>query len=93
MHENQLDIEALDKLIKAINDYQDELDKNYRILENAANACDEAMGNDSTSRKYIARLNEALEKIKKTSDLTQDVAKALVEEKRRAIDVLEDEGG
>ena len=93
MNENQLDIEALDKLIKAINDYQGELSKNRQILKNAANVCDAAMGSDAIAKKHIARLNEALEELKKTSDLARDVAAALVEEKRRAIDVLEDEGG
>ena len=93
MHENQLDIEALDKLIKAVNDYQGELGKNRQILENASSVCDAAMGNDAIAKKHIARLKEALEELKKTSDLARDVAAALVEEKRRAIDVLEDEGG
>lgn len=93
MHKNQLDTEALEKLIKAVNVYREELEKNRQILENAANVCDAAMGNDAIAKKYIAQLKEALEELKKTSDLASDVAVALVKEKRRAIDVYEDEGG
>ena len=93
MNENQLDIEALDKLIKAVQDYQEELSKNRTILNNAANVCDAAMGKDAIAQKHIARLHEALEELQKTSDLARDVAASLIEEKRRAIDVLEDEGG
>lgn len=85
-----LEIESLDKLIKAVQVYQEELQTNRQILINAANVCDAAMGNDDIARKHIARLNEALEKLKRTAQIASDVAEALIEDKRRAIEVYGD---
>lgn len=85
---NHLDTESLDILIKAVRTYQEELQTNRQILINAANVCDAAMGNDDIIRKYIARLNGALEKLKRTAQMASDVAEALIEEKRRVIEEI-----
>ena len=90
MANNHMDIESLETLIKAVQDYQDELLTNRQILENAANVCDIAMGSDDIVKKHIARLNEALEELKKTSQIAEEVAEALLEDKRKAIEVYED---
>lgn len=90
MANNHLEIESLETLIKAVQTYQDELLTNRQILENAANVCDMAMGSDDIVKKYIGRLNEALEELKKTSQIAEDVAEALLEDKRKAIEVYED---
>lgn len=83
-------IESLDILIKAVQKYQEELQTNRQILINAANVCDAAMGSDDIVKKHIARLNEALVELQKTSQLASDVADALIEDRRRAIDVYDD---
>ena len=87
---NYTEIESLDTLIKAVEEYQVDLQMNRQLLVNAANVCDAAMGSDDIAKKHIARLNEALEELKKTSQIAADVAAALLEDKRRAIAVYED---
>ena len=72
-----MDIDSLNILIKAVQDYQVELDTNRRILINAANVCDEAMGNDDIVKKQIERLNDALNELEKTSQLAEDVARCV----------------
>ena len=83
-------IESLEILIKAVQNYQDELNENRQILVNAANVCDAAMGSDDIAKKHIRRLNEALDELEKTSQIASDVAEALIEDKNRAISVYED---
>ena len=43
---DNLEIESLEILIKAVENYLEALQKNRMILENAANVCDAAMGSD-----------------------------------------------
>lgn len=90
MANNHLVVESLETLIKAVQTYQDELLTNRQILENAANVCDVAMGSDDIVKKHIGRLNEALEELRKTSQIAEEVAEALIEDKRKAIEVYED---
>lgn len=87
---NYTETESLDILINAVQKYQEDLAENQQILINAANVCDVAMGNDEIVKKHIARLNETLEELNKTSRIAADVAKALLEDKRKALDVYED---
>lgn len=87
---NHLEIESLDILIKAVQDYQNELSINQQILVNAANVCDAAMGSDDIVKKHIARLYEALDELKKTSQIAADVAEALIRDRAHAIEVYED---
>lgn len=84
------EIESLDILIKAVQEYQTDLSTNKQILLNAANVCDAAMGSDAIAQKHIARLNETLEELQKTAQIAADVAAALIEDRRRAIEVYED---
>ena len=90
MENNYLETEALDTLIKAVQTYQEELEVNRQILINAANVCDLAMGSDDIVQKHIARLNEALEELKKTSQVAESVVEALMRDKQLAIEVYED---
>lgn len=85
-----LDTDALSRLIKAVQNYQVSLDDNRKILTNAANVCDQAMGHDAISQKHIAKLNEALEELKKTSKLVEDVAVALQKDYDKATQVVAD---
>ena len=48
------------------------------------------MGSDDIVKKHIGRLNEALEELRKTSQIAEEVAEALIEDKRKAIEVYED---
>lgn len=88
---NQLEIEALDTLIKAVQEYREKLSENRLILTNASNLCDQAMGNDAISQKHISALNNAIEELDKTSEIVIKVAKALEEDKQKALEVLEDD--
>ena len=85
-----MEIESLDTLIKAVQTYQTELQMNRQILVNAANVCDAAMGSDDIVKKHIARLNEALGELDKTATLAEEVAEALIEDRRKASEVYED---
>jgi Na+-transporting NADH:ubiquinone oxidoreductase subunit NqrC len=84
------EIESLDILIKAVQEYQADLATNKQILLNAANVCDVAMGSDAIAQKHIARLNETLQELQKTAQIASDVAAALIEDRRRALDTYED---
>jgi len=87
---NQLDVESLNTLIQAIQKYKEELELNKKILLNAADVCDQAMGSDDIAKKHIARLHEALLELDKTVQLSEDVAAALIADRNLAISVLED---
>lgn len=87
---NQLEIESLNTLIEAVQKYKEQLDINKKILLNAADVCDQAMGSDDIAKKHIARLNEALLELDKTVQLSEDVIEALIADREMAIDVYED---
>ena len=87
---NQLSIESLDTLISAVEKYREELLKNKQILVNAADLCDQAMGSDAISQKHIAALNNAINDLDRTSRIVEDVAVELREDRRKAIETLED---
>ena len=87
---NQLEVEALETLINAVQKYREELETNKVILVNAANLCDQAMGNDAISQKHIAALNSAVTELEKTSQIVEKVAEALKDDLRKAIEVMDD---
>lgn len=87
-----LEIESLDLLIKAVQEYEVDLRTNKQFLVNAAIVCDAAMGSDDIAKKHIERLNQALVKLEKAAQLASDVAKALKTDRQLAISVYEDEG-
>lgn len=78
------DSEALGNLIKAVQEYKNDLATNYQILSNAANVCDVAMGSDAVSAEHIAKLYEALEYLNKTAQIAEDVAQVLIADKVEA---------
>lgn len=87
---DNLEIESLEILIKAVENYLEALQKNRMILENAANVCDAAMGSDDLSKKHIGRLYAALEELNKTSQTAERVAQALIIDKQKALKVYDD---
>ena len=87
---NYLETDALKTLINAVETYREELEVNKKILVNAADVCDAAMGSDDIAKKHIAKLNEALGELDKTSQLAEDVAQALKEDFIMAQSVLDD---
>ena len=87
---DQLDVDALETLIKAVQKYKEELEVNKKILVNAADVCDQAMGSDDIAKKHTSKLNEALEELDKTVELTQEVAEALIKDRNMAVSVYED---
>lgn len=87
---NHLETDSLQTLIKAVENYREELEVNKKILVNAADVCDAAMGSDDIAKKHIAKLNEALGELDKTSKIAEEVAKALKEDLRMAQSVMDD---
>jgi serine phosphatase RsbU (regulator of sigma subunit) len=85
-----MEIASLDILIKAVQNYREELLANKKILVNAANVCDAAMGSDAIVKKHIAQLNEALAELDKTAELAASVAEELMKDRQKAIDIVED---
>ena len=85
-----LDIEALDKLIKAVEDYKNSLNQNKNILLNAANACEVAMGKEEISKKKIGKLKTALTELNKAAEYVEAVAQDLRADKAKALAVLDD---
>ena len=78
---NNAQTESVEKLIKAVNDYEDRLSENMQTLMNAASLCEQAMGNDDVVKKKVARLQEALVLLSKTASLAESTAVALRNEK------------
>ena len=87
---NQLEVEALETLINAVQKYREELETNKVILVNAANLCDQAMGSDAISQKHIAALNSAVTELEKTSQIVEKVAEALKDDLHKAKEVMDD---
>ena len=85
-----MEIKALNTLIKAVQDYQEKLEVNKKILSNAANVCDQAMGSDAIVKKHIAKLEEAMVELNKTSQIASDVAEAFINDRNLAVSVIED---
>ena len=86
---NQLEVEALETLINAVQKYRGELETNKVILVNAANLCDQAMGSDAISQKHIAALNSAITELEKTSQIVEKVAEALKDDLHKAKEVMD----
>lgn len=87
---NHLEIDSLNSLIKAVQNYREELEVNKKILINAADVCDAAMGSDDIAKKHIAKLHEALNELDKTAQMAENVAEELIADRNRAISVYED---
>lgn len=89
MAAQQLSPESLQRLIRAVEKYQEELESNRQILLNAAYVCDAAMGSDAIVQKNIGRLMTALEELQKASQQAEEAALDLREDYRRAMDAYE----
>lgn len=85
-----LEFDSLDMLIKAVEEYQEDLETNKQILVNAANVCDQAMGSDDLAKKYIGRLNEALEELNRTAQIAANVTMELIADRAEAMETYED---
>ena len=84
-----LDTEALALLINAVADYHDKLMKHYKVIQNAANLCDQAMGSDALSKKQINKLYETTNELLITSDRAREMAEKLLEEGKKAQDIYD----
>ena len=83
-------VDELERLIKAVQKYREEIEFNLRLLGNAANVCDQVMGSDAVSQKNIKRLEEGLKELEYVISLTQDVEAALRRSLSDAIAIYED---
>lgn len=82
--------EDLEELIKAVRNYQEKLVINRKVLVNAGNICDQAMGSDDIVKKHLAQLNEALLELDKTISIAHEVEEKLRDDWQRAIIVYDD---
>ena len=95
MQEGYLELEAFQKMVKALDDYRDELVTQKTILKNAADVCDVAMGSDEIAQKYIQKLDIALEELNKTVEVAENTASVLLEHIKKILEILkttEEEG-
>ena len=83
-----METEAYDELIKALTTYQTELETSKRKMVEAGVACDAAMGSDEVAKKQLERLNEMITTLGKTIIKTENLKKALMSDKMKALDVL-----
>lgn len=81
----QLDVDALQTLIHAINEYLSELAENYNYLVQAAEACQMAMGNDELGRLLVEDMEQALDGLRVTAIEAQEVANKMVIELKHAM--------
>ncbi len=88
-NQNVLDTEALAQLINAVADYHDKLIGHYKVIQNAANLCDQAMGSDDLSKKQINKLYETTNELLITSDKAKEMAEKLLEEGRKAQEIYD----
>lgn len=84
-----LDTEALALLINAVADYHDKLMKHYKVIQNAANLCDQAMGSDALSKKQINKLYETTNELLITSDRAREMAEKLLEERKKVQNIYD----
>ena len=80
-------VESMNSLINAVGEYKQDLLDNYKILIDAANACDVAMGSDALSARHIARLNDALVSLSNAITLTEEVMQQLIQSKHDADEI------
>ncbi len=95
MQEGYLELEAFQKMVKALDDYRDELVTQKTILKNAADVCDAAMGSDEIAQKYIQKLDIALEELNKTVEVAENTESVLLEHIKKILEILkttEEEG-
>lgn len=88
MANNQINLEAFNELHNAIKDYQEKLDTNKRILLEAANVCDQAMGSDPIVKKKIAKLENALAKLDAACERVEEAAAEVVRRRARADEIV-----
>ena len=95
MQEGYLELEAFQKMVKALDDYRDEWVTQKTILKNAADVCDVAMGSDEIAQKYIQKLDIALEELNKTVEVAENTESVLLEHIKKILEILkttEEEG-
>ena len=95
MQEGYVELEAFQKMVKALDDYREELTTQKGILKNAANVCDMAMGSDEIAEKAIRKLDIVLEELDETSKVAEETESDLLEHMKRIIEILRtmEEGG
>lgn len=88
MANEQLSVDALRSLIKAMSTYHDSLSENIQTLQNAANICSQAMGNDTISKQHILNLEFAIVEFRSAESAAEEAVRALQEDLRIALDAL-----
>lgn len=84
-----LEIEALQTLISAVNNYLEELSQTFHFLEEAANVCQMAMGSDEIAQIQINRMYEALEGLRVVALTAQEVMRDLQNDLMKAEKIRE----
>lgn len=92
MEDRHLDTESLERMIKALEKYQERIKEHYRVIQNAANVCDQAMGSDAISRKQIETMQEAVGELITTSKTAEAMLEELLLEYQQAKDIYDSIG-
>lgn len=83
-------LEEIDKLKKIVADYADKLNQQIGALEEASDVCDQAMGSDDLSKKYIAKLDNSIGELRKALGTCNNVIGALQEDYNEIVRMLEE---
>ncbi len=85
----QLSPDALMTLIKAMGSYRETLMLNVKNLNDAANVCSQAMGNDGISKKHIEKLRNTIEELKAACSLADEAIILLRDDYKEAVYTFE----
>lgn len=86
-------IDSLDTLIKAMENYYSELGNSYMIIFNSIDAFSYAMSEDDLSKRLINDMADSLEYLEKSIKEASNVLASLKKEKQRIIDIYESAHG
>lgn len=89
MANGKLKVESIEQLIKAVENYQEQLRQYCSVLNGAGNICNTVMGNDNISKKYIENLENTVIQLQGLNDMADDIINSLIREKNEAIDIYD----
>lgn len=88
MSDQYFNPQATRKLIACMTIYCNDLNDNIKVLNEAANVCDQAMGSDDISKKYIQQLRESIDKMLRAKELTENAILELTAELKDGVDII-----
>jgi len=86
-------IDSLDRLIKAMEEYHTELGTSYVVIYNSIDAFSYAMGEDDLSKKLINDMADSLTYLEKTINDAVSMISSLKTERQKILDIYENAHG